>query len=245
MKKFIKRIIVIVLLLLPIMAIAHFIAFPQETRSILVSFGGFTKFRNIYFKMSNQNSSLDSILAKQHIATRNVSALWQNDTNLDYSIIYCNSEEEYNKYGQPGTPACTYRKLGAYVVLKEESIDTSIIAHEISHAIMYNNLGWYKTNYKIPTWFEEGLAMQVDEREKYAIGSLQTKINNGFVLPNVSTISKGAQFYAGDDEAITLHYVIAKYIIHEWLHTHSLSLFIKKMKGGDGFDVAYKESVKQ
>jgi hypothetical protein len=86
--------------------------------------------------------------------------------------------------------------------------------------------------------------MQVDDREKYAIDSLQAKINEGFILPDISTIATATQFYTGDDDAITLHYITAKYIIHEWLKTHSLSLFIKKMKEGEAFEKAYEQSLK-
>jgi hypothetical protein len=240
MKKLLKRTFIITLILLPLMTFAHFMVFPQETRCIFVSFSNLEKKQNVYYSQTTNAIQLENLFRLKKVAEDKVKSFWRENALLDYTLIYCNSEKDYNKYGTPNTPATTQRKLGAYVVLSNEGVDEQIIAHEITHTILYNNIGWFKTITKIPTWFEEGLAMQVDDREKYSIGSLQTKINNGFVLPNLSTIAKPAQFYSGDDDAITLHYFTAKFAMHQWLQTHSLTLFIQKMKNGEGFEKAYR-----
>jgi hypothetical protein len=245
MRKLLKRTFIITLILLPLMTFAHFMVFPQETRCIFVSFSNFEKKQNVYYSQTTTATQLENLFLLKNVAENKVKSFWRENASLDYTLIYCNNETTYNNYGTPGTPATTTRKLGAYVVLSNDGLDEQIIAHEITHTILYNHIGWYKAITKIPTWFEEGLAIQVDDRKKYAIDSLQIKINNGFVMPNVSTIANGAQFYKGNDEAISLHYVMAKYVIHEWLQTHSLSLFIKKMDAGDAFKVAYKKSLKQ
>jgi hypothetical protein len=244
MKKLLKRTFIIVVVLLPLMTFAHFIVFPQETRCIFISFSNFEHKQNVYYSKTTNATQLENLLQLKKAAEDKVKNFWIENTLSDYTLIYCNSEKDYDKYGTAGTPATTQRKLGAFVVLSKEGVDEQIIAHEITHTILYNHIGWYKAIFKIPTWFEEGLAMQVDDRPKYAIDVLQTKINNGLTIPDVSTIATGAKFYTGDDDAITLNYATAKYVIHEWLKTHSLSLFIKKMNDGDSFEKAYKESVK-
>jgi hypothetical protein len=244
MKKLLKRTFIITLVLLPLMTFAHFMVFPQETRCIFISFSNLEKKQNVYYNRTTSANQLESLLRLKKVAEDKVKRYWGENALLDYTLIYCNNEKLYNKYGTPNTPATTQRKLGAYVVLSNDGVDEQIIAHEITHTILYKQLGFYKVILKIPTWFEEGLAMQVDDRDRYSIDSLQTNINNGFKLPDVSTIAKPSQFYSGDDDAITLHYVTAKYVVHEWLKTHSLSAFIKKMNKGVGFDVAYKESTK-
>jgi hypothetical protein len=245
MKKLLKRTFIITLVLLPLMTFAHFMVFPQETRCIFIPFSNLEKKQNVYYDRTINANQLENLFRLKKVAEDKVKRNWGENALLDYTLIYCNNEKLYNKYGTPNTPATTQRKLGAYVVLSNDGVDEQIIAHEITHTILYNQLGWYKAILKIPTWFEEGLAMQVDDREKYSIDSLQIKLKNGLVLPDVSTIVTGAKFYSGDDEAITLHYVTAKYVVYEWLKTHSLSAFIKKMNEGVDFDVAYKESLKQ
>ncbi len=242
MKKLLKRTLIIIVILLPLMTFAHFMVFPQETRCIFISFSNFEHKQNVYYiKTTKQVENLFQI---KKAAEEKVKNFWKENELPDYTLIYCDSEKEYDKYGTPGTPATTQRKLGAYVVISNEGVDEQIIAHEITHTILYNRIGWFKAITKIPTWFEEGLAMQVDDREKYAIDSLQVKINNGLKLPNVSNIANGSQFYSGDDNTITLHYTTAKYVLSEWLKTHSLVLFIQKMSKGEGFEKAYNESIK-
>ncbi len=244
MKKLLKRTFIITLVLLPLMTFAHFIVFPQETSCIFVSFSNLEKKQNVYHSKKTTVAQLENLFRLKKVAEDKVKSFWGENVLLDYTLIYCNSEKAYNKYGTAGTPATTTRKLGAYVVLSNEGVDEQIIAHEITHTILYNHIGWYKAITKIPTWFEEGLAMQVDDREKYFIDSLQTKINNGFVLPKLSTLANGAQFYTGDDDAISLNYVTAKYVVHEWLKKHSLKKFIEAMKSGVAFKNAYEESYK-
>lgn len=240
MEKLLKRTIILTIVLLPLMTFAHFMVFPQETRCMLISFSNFEKKGNLYYSKSTDAAQLEKLMALKAAAEKKFKSFWGEEEPLDYNIIFCNTEALYNKYGTPGTPATTQRKLGAYVVLSNEGLDENIITHEITHTILYNHLGWYKTIVKIPTWFEEGLAMQVDDRERYSIDSLQSKMNKGPILPDLSKIATGKQFYNGDDETITLHYATAKFEIHNWLKTHTLKLFIQKMKNGDGFEVAFK-----
>jgi hypothetical protein len=244
MKKLLKRTLIITVVLMPLMTFAHFMVFPQETRCIFVSFSNFEHKQNVYYSKTTTLAQLENLFQLQKVAENKVKGFWKENALINYTLIYCNSEKEYDKYGNPKTPATTQRKLGAYVVLSNDGVGEQIIAHEITHTILYNNIGWYKAIYKIPTWFEEGLAMQVDDREKYSIDSLQTKINNGFVLPDVSTISTGEQFYTGDDDVITLHYLTAKHIMYGWLQTHSLKKFINAMKSGVDFKNAYEQSYK-
>lgn len=244
MKKLLKRTCFIIIILLPMATFAHFMFFPQETRCILISFSNFERTKNLYYSKTTSSEQLQKLLALQKAAETKCKFFWRENAILDYKMIYCNNEKEYNKYGNYGTPATTQRKLGAYVVLNSEGLDENVIAHELSHTILYNQLGWYKATFKIPTWFEEGLAMQVDDRERYAIDSVQMEKENGIVLPKVETIATGSQFYSGSSETIRTNYITSKYVVQEWLKTHSLSKFIKKMNNGDGFEAAYKESNK-
>jgi hypothetical protein len=245
MKKLLKRSSIIIVLLLPVMAFAHFLVFPQETRCILISFSSFEKKGNVYFNSNISSNRIDTLITLRNIAEKKANCFWGNNILLDYKLIYCNSEKEYNKYGQGnGTPACAYCKMGAFVVLSMDGLDSSIIAHELSHCILYNNIGFYNVNFKIPTWFNEGLAMQIDDRDYYSIDSLMAKKNAGVKLPDVTTFKSNAEFSSGNHAEIMLNYATAKYTVSEWLKTHSLKKFIEAIKSGVAFKKAYEESHK-
>ncbi|MEP7163068.1 MAG: hypothetical protein ABI741_00160 [Ferruginibacter sp.] len=240
MKKKSSRAFFIILLILPLVVVAHFFIFPQETRCMLVRFAAFEKKENIYFRSFTAAEKINTVLDIRTIAEKRVHDLWGMNTVLDYQFIYCNNEKDFNNYGRTGTPAATQLKMGAYIVLKEESLDIDIIAHEISHTVLYNNTGWYKTKFKIPTWFDEGLAMQVDDRHYYSIDSLKAKKNAGAKLPDILQMKTPADFFSGSAETVMLNFSTAKYTIHEWLQTHSLQKFIEAINNGEGFEKAYR-----
>lgn len=227
-----------ILLFLPAIAIAHFIVFPQETRCILLPLSNFNSSGNLYYK-DIDHGKINAILQLKSRAEKRNADFWKENLLLDYKIVYCNNEKVFNKYAPPFVPAATNMKMGAYIVIKDESIDVDIISHEMSHTVLYRNIGWYKRTFKIPTWFDEGLAMQVDERNYYSIDSLLAKQQAGLTLPDVTKLKSAAEFFAGDHETVMLHYATAKYIVHEWLKTHSLKKFIDDINNGTGFENAY------
>lgn len=241
MKKKATKVISIILLMLPMIAAAHFVAFPEESRCMLIRFADFEKVGNIYFRENTAPEKIANLKTIENDARKRVTAFWQKELLLDYEIIYCNNENDFDHYGHAGAPAATQLKCGAYIVLKEESLDRDILAHEMSHTVLYRNIGWYRSVFKIPIWFNEGLAMQVDERDYYSIDTLLAKKNKGLVLPDITKLNKAQDFFAGNHEAVMLNYSTAKYIVHEWLKTHSLERFIREIKNGKSFEAAYKQ----
>ncbi len=104
-------------------------------------------------------------------------------------------------------PALTYIKFGSYIVISNEGVDLDIIAHEISHAEFYERIGFYNWSFKIPRWFDEGLAMQNDNRNYYSEDTLKLKSNNYKNLPDVKKLKSGKQFNEeGSHEQIMLNY---------------------------------------
>lgn len=231
--------LLVFLLLLPVIAIAHYIAFPQETRCILIGFSDFERSGNIYYKKNISPGKLQVLQQIMASAEKKDRLFWQDNTIVNYKLICCSTEKDFNKYAPAGTPAATNMKLGAYIVIKDAGIDENIIAHEIAHTILYRNIGWYKRTFIIPTWFDEGLAMQVDDRDYYSIDSLLAKKNAGLSLPDVTKLKNPSNFFSGDNETVMLNYATAKYIVHDWLKTHSLKSFIEALKRGKSFEKAY------
>ncbi len=245
MKKKIIRSFLIIFLMLPLLAAAHFFIFPQETRCILIRFADFDKQENIYFRHSTKVEKINTLLKIRSAAEERNNKFWKNNCLLNYRIIYCNTEKDFNDYGHPGVPAVTQLKMGACVVLKDESLDIDILAHEIAHTVLYNNIGWYKTMFKIPIWFNEGLAMQVDGRSYYSIDTLLLKKKNGLVLPDVMQFKKTGDFFSGTSASVMLNYATAKFVVHEWLKTHSLKKFINAIDKGENFETAYAGKAEQ
>ncbi len=228
------------LIIIPIAAFAHFIIFPQQTRSILIDYSDFKKEGRLYFNNNNPQNKVDTVKLLIELASNRVAEFWgQKICNPKY--IYCESDEDFKKFGSPySVPALTHVKFGSYIVISNQGIDLDIIAHEISHAEFYERIGFYNWSFKIPRWFDEGLAMQNDNRSYYSEETLKLKSNNYKNLPDVQKLKSGKQFNEeGSLEQIMLNFMTAKHEVKKWYTKERLDKLINGLNSGKSFEDAY------
>ncbi|WP_008582190.1 hypothetical protein [Niabella soli] len=239
-KKITIRAFFIFVILIPVAAFAHFIIFPQETRSILIDYSGFKKEGRIYFnEHTTSQGKIDSLQSLITEASARVKGFWGQKISTP-KFIYCNNESDFKKYSvNASAPAVTYLKLGSVIVLSREAMNLDIIAHEISHAELYERLGFYKFNYKIPSWFKHGIAMQNDYRNYYSLDTLKVRSDNFKNLPDIKSFTSDRQFYSGSQEQIMLNYMTAKYEVENWYTKEKLDKLIEDIKSGKTFDEAF------
>lgn len=130
-------------------------------------------------------------------------------------------------------------KLGSYIVLSNDGIDLDIIAHEISHAEFYERVGFYKWSFSVPMWFKQGLAMQNDYRNYYSEDTLQILSDNFKNLPDVKSLKKDDEFYAGTHEQVLLNYMTAKHEFKTLYTKEKLDKLIKDLNSGKSFEEAF------
>jgi len=240
LKKVIRRTVLIFIIVIPISSFAHFIYFPQQTRSILIDYSDFKKDGRLYFNSNTPQNKVDTVKHLIALASNRVAEFWGQKT-CNPKFIYCENEEDFKKYGSPyNVPALTHIKLGSYIVISNEGIDLDIIAHEISHAEFYERIGFYNWTFKIPRWFDEGLVMQNDYRYYYSEDTLKFKTNNFKNMPDVKKLKSGKQFNEeGSREQIMLNYMTAKHEVKNWYTKEKLDKLIKDINSGKTFDEAF------
>jgi hypothetical protein len=195
-KKRLLRTLFIFLALIPITALANFILFPQETKSILIDFSSFSRAGRLYFNHETKKSTIENIQSLVDSASTRVSRFW-GGRMADPKFIYCEQDPDYKNYSvNPRAPAVTYCKWGTYVVLSKEGADLDIIAHEISHVELYTRVGFYNWTFKIPDWFKHGLAMQNDYTKYYSTDTLTAWTDHFKNMPVITKFKTGAQFYS-------------------------------------------------
>jgi len=240
-KKRLLRILFIFLALIPVTAFAHFILFPQETRSILIDFSSFNKEGRLYFNHNTKKSSIENIQSLIENASARVSQFWGGKM-ANPKFIYCDQDADFKNYSvNPKAPAVTYCKLGTYVVLSKEGVDLDIIAHEISHAELFTRVGFYNWTIVIPDWFKHGLAMQNDYRRYYSTDTLTARTDHFKNMLDITQFKTGAQFYSGTMEQIMLRYMIAKYVVGRWYSREKLIQLTKDLNSGKSFDEAFNK----
>lgn len=100
--------------------------------------------------------------------------------------------------------------LPTIIVLGHEGQTADVAAHEFAHAELAERTSVLLRSYRVPTWFDEGLAMQFDQRADYSsealAGYLARQPSSGFVLERLQAPS---QFFAEGDVGKS-HYAFAK-----------------------------------
>jgi hypothetical protein len=235
-----RRIVLIFLVMIPISAFAHFIFFPEQSRSILIDYSDFKKDGRLYFAANTPKNKVDTLKALVELASVRVAQFWGRK-NCNPKYIYCESDNDFKRFGSPyKVPALTHVKSCSYIVISNQGIDLDIIAHEISHAEFYERIGFYNWSFKIPRWFDEGLAMQNDNRSFFSEDTLKIKSDNYNNMPDVKKLKTGRQFNEqGSPEQIMLNFMTAKHEVKNWYTKNKLLRFIKDINSGKTFAAAF------
>ena len=140
--------------------------FPQVLRCSFAKYDDFISLQpNVYAATTSTLKQQDSLKKYITIAKKRVASFWGSQKG-DATIIFCDSPEEYQKYCRTSEGAgCTIgTPVGSWIVLNKDGLNADVIAHEMSHDELMTRLGWWKTKTKIPTWFDEGVALMLDYR---------------------------------------------------------------------------------
>ena len=238
-KKIFKRTFLIFLILIPIASFAHFIFFPQQTRSILVDYSDFKKDGRLYFNPTTSQNKVDTLKSFIEFASLRVANFWGLKT-CNPKFIYCETDEDFKKFGSPySVPALTHIKFCSYIVISSQGVDLDIISHELSHSEFYNRIGFYNWTFKIPRWFDEGLAMQNDYRNYYSEDTLKKRTDNFKNFPDVKKLKTGKEFDEADLDKIMLNYMAAKHEVKIWYTKQRLDKLINDINAGKTFEEAF------
>ena len=106
--------------------------------------------------------------------------------------------------------------LPPLVLIGPEGINEDVISHELVHAELATRLGLLKRAWMLPTWFDEGMAMQVDHRLDYNLQALRRFQSRGDLqYPALDEIASSAFFVAGDQGKY--HYAYSKCLVAHWI----------------------------
>ena len=86
----------------------------------------------------------------------------------DTVIIICDDDLLLSKLGgDHDTRTIYFPAKKHYISVSDEYCNIDILAHELTHAELHTRLS-VSAQKKIPTWFDEGIALQNDYREQYS-----------------------------------------------------------------------------
>lgn len=165
-------------------------------------------------------------------------------------LIITENEKKLNRIGgEHDIITFAVGDVYSYISVSADSFNVDVTAHELMHAETHNRLYRGKITFErgVPTWFDEGIALQADYDTQYRWSVMLEYTNNMSEFPEFSDFSDEADFYS-DDEAETLfHYVMSKHEIGCWLLTYGgeaamVELLDALNQGGD-FDELYGKPI--
>lgn len=157
-------------------------------------------------------------------------------------IIVCNDDCRLSKLGGDHDTKITYFPVEMhYISVSDEYLSIDILAHELTHAELHTRLS-VSVQKIIPTWFDEGIALQNDYREQYSFGAWVEQTNNGSHTVALEDMDEASEFYAGTVEDRRFRYLNAKHEVDGWMETHKrqgLLELIEKLNNGEAFLITY------
>ena len=157
-------------------------------------------------------------------------------------IIICDNKKLLSKLGgDHDTQSVSFLVKKSYISVSNEYLTVDVLAHELTHAELYERLSG-KAVRRIPTWFNEGIALQNDYREQYSPEAWAEQTDNGKNIVAPEEMDTGAEFYAGTAEDRRFRYLNAKHDVAKWLESHGLkglTDLIDRLNDGEDFSTAY------
>jgi len=143
-------------------------AYANVARLVLVEHSSLSAIENNMYVSEalspNDRLAISNIL----VSARERIAIHYGEPTAKPLVVVLSSQEEKQNFGLYDAPGkFLFVPWGSYLLLSHQEANIDVAAHELVHAEIFNRVGYLKRQLKIPTWFDEGVAMQVDYRPKY------------------------------------------------------------------------------
>jgi hypothetical protein len=180
-------------------------------------------------------------------AKKYVSDVWGEVTSKP--TIYACSTKKCAK--SLGIGARAYQ-INNHIVLSPKAISRELIAHEWSHAELYKKVGGFFNWRKIPSWFDEGLAVFVSHEHRHDERAWKKIVDNNISYPSLNELITLKQWIDAtykyneniNKDDIVVTYAVAGHEIGKWykqVGKEGLKELIDKIKNGTSFEVAYRK----
>ena len=118
-------------------------------------------------------------------------------------IYFFDSSTSFWSFARNSYGSTSFLGYKTCVAIGPNGQNVDVVAHELMHAEIARHTGFWARNKALPVWFDEGLAMQVDYRDRY-------NLEAGTDVSFVTQLKSSKAFFVSDGELLTRHYAAAK-----------------------------------
>lgn len=237
--RIVKTLILVILVTIP--GVTY--AFAHITRCAFIEFSDFNEIENqLYVSGVLPTDAHEEISALVQNARLRISEYY-GEPKATPTIIVTGSDQEAKSYGLNDSPGILFIvPWNSYLVLNYQKKSVDVASHELVHAELLERLGYFKRQQEIPTWFDEGAALQVDFRSHYLI-DLDT-FDQSEIL-RVRTLDSPKKFWSNNKKQNILNYQAAKAAVATYFKDHSTNFLypmLVKIKNGEKFEALFNEA---
>jgi hypothetical protein len=228
------------MLALLVMASGVAYAYSNIARCIFVDYSNFTEIQNnLYVSGHISSNEHTNIRVMIYDAKRRITKYYGKPKANPVVIVTGNKEEAEN-YGLHDIPGSLFfTPWNSYLVLNHYKAGVDVASHEFVHAEIVDRLGYFTRQRELPTWFDEGAALQVDFRPQYT----ETTEIKKEELNRVTALDSPDKFWSSDTEQNIKNYQSAKIAVAKFLKEHpsrSLYALLARIIEGEKFEEIIK-----
>lgn len=148
-------------------------------------------------------------------------------------MVFFNRTDGFGPFRLNAVGSTQFIGQRACVMMGPMGQNVDAVAHELMHAEIQHRAGALKRWLQLPTWFDEGVAMQVDYRPRYALPA-----DDQPYAGQVRQLNSYAAFFSGEEQTVVRHYARARYEAAHWLARtgpHTLYQRLARMQAGESF----------
>jgi len=229
-KKEKKRFIILgFALAIAITAAIVFFQFSSFGYRMSVPFRSFIQAAPHVYVSKNYSSDVEEALRTVGEARQRVLGFFKELRSVP-TIILCDDSQTLRKLGgDHDTQTTAFLNVFSYIAISPDYLNVDIVAHEITHAEVHQRVFHGKIGYPalIPTWFDEGVALQNDYREGYGESAWEEVTHGGESAADLHDIDTAAKFYAGEPQERLNRYILSKHELGGWIERKGIDTLIR------------------
>ncbi len=207
-------------------------AAPSTAACALVNFSGLTPTEDGWLIRSNRSAHEAAHLSALMTSARKRIADSFGEPRAQPVIAFFGASGKIGPFRMNTYGSTAFVGPRACVFVGHNGENTDVIAHEFMHAELFERVGYWRRFVEVPTWFDEGVAMQVDHRSAYALP-------NESRVDAVRQLDTAGRFFVPDETHLTWNYAAAKLEVARWLNkvgAHGLYPRLERLRAGEKFE---------
>jgi hypothetical protein len=225
-----RKAMLVILIVIILLAALSLYVFEYTTPGyrMTIAMHGFTQLADRIYVDQNWHGDTTQLLSLVGEARERVRSFFGELKSHPYVIICDDKQKLARLGGDHDTFTLMLFQTNSYIAISSEWLNTDVLAHEFTHAEVHTRIfrGGISFELPIPTWFDEGLAIQNDYREQYSNQTWLQITDNGAIVPSVYDYDTAAKFYAGDTEDRRKRYCFAGHEVSAWIDQYGKDALI-------------------